>query len=52
MYGHPKLVRLWMKFLKPAASPQQVEQARLMRQAKTAKREFLKLQGSLFQERQ
>lgn len=52
MYGHPHLVKQWAKFLKPAATPQQIEQARLMRAAKIAKRNFLERQKPLFQDQE
>lgn len=48
MYCHPSLVKQWAKLAKPKATPRQIEQARLMRSAKIAKREFEQKQISLF----
>jgi len=40
MYGHPKMVQKWAKSMKTKATPAQIEQARIMRAAKIAKRIF------------
>lgn len=48
MYGHPRLVKQWAKALKPAPSPRLIEQARIMRAAKIARRAFVERQGDLF----
>lgn len=48
MYCHPSQVRNWRKFLKPLATPEQVEQAALMRAAKQAKKIFQQRQKLLF----
>lgn len=49
MYCHPHAVKKWAKAMKPKATPAQIEQARIMRAAKVAKRDFLTRQLSLFQ---
>lgn len=48
MYGHPFQVRKWAKSMKPQGTPQQIEQAKIMRAAKIAKRIFESRQNSLF----
>lgn len=48
MYCHPAQVNKWAKALKPAATPQQIEQARIMRAGKQKKAAFLDAQISLF----
>ena len=48
MYGHPLLVKQHAKAMKPKATPAQIEQAKLMRAAKIAKRIFESRQISLF----
>lgn len=48
MYCHPRLVKKWARSLKPAGDPRLGEQARIMRAAKVAKREFRKRQRDLF----
>ncbi|WP_018076750.1 hypothetical protein [Thiobacillus denitrificans] len=48
MYGHPLLVKQWAKIMKPDATPAQIEQARIMRAAKIAKRIFMQRQNDLF----
>lgn len=48
MYGHPHMVKKWAKAMKPKPTPGQIEQARLMRAAKIAKRIFEDRQLSLF----
>lgn len=48
MYGHPLMLKQWAKIMKPDATPQQIEQARIMRAAKIAKRIFQERQISLF----
>lgn len=48
MYCHPSQVRKWSKAMKPKPTPAQIEQARIMRAAKIAKREFELRQISLF----
>jgi hypothetical protein len=48
MYCHPSQVRKWAKAMKPKATPAQIEQAKLMRAAKIAKRIFEARQISLF----
>lgn len=50
MYCHPKAVKKWAKAMKPEATPQQLEQARIMRAARAAKRDFLHRQQTLFSE--
>ena len=48
MMSHPKLVKKWAKYLKPAPTARAIEQAQTMREAKQRKRDFLALQGQLF----
>lgn len=48
MMGHPLAVKKWAKALKPAPTARAIEQAQTMRQAKQRKRDFLALQGKLF----
>ncbi len=48
MYGHPLMVKKWAKAMKPKAPPRLIEQARLMRQAKVQKRDYLTRQKDLF----
>lgn len=48
MMGHPYAVKKWAKNLKPAPPARAIEQARLMRDAKQRKRDFLASQGKLF----
>lgn len=50
MYMHPnrKLLKAYAKLYKPATPYRLEVQARIMREAKAAKREFLQLQGDLF----
>lgn len=48
MYCHPSAVKKWAKAIKPKATPYQLEQARIMRSAKIAKRDFLLSQKTLF----
>lgn len=48
MYAHPLAVKKWAKAMKPQAKPAQIEQARLMRAAKIARRQFEEQQLSLF----
>lgn len=48
MYCHPSQVRKWAKAMKPKATPAQIEQARVMREAKYKKAAFLSAQFSLF----
>lgn len=48
MMCQPRLARKWAIFLKPLPTERQVQQARLMREAKHLKREFLASQGKLF----
>lgn len=50
MYCHPHAVKKWAKAMKPEATPAQIEQARIMRAAKIAKRIFQNRQISLFPE--
>jgi hypothetical protein len=50
MYCHPFQVRKWAKAMKPKATPAQIEQARIMRAAKIAKRIFQSRQLPIFQE--
>ncbi len=50
MYGHPLMVKKWAKAMKPNPTPEQVEQARIMRKAKAQKRAFLIRQRNLFSE--
>lgn len=46
--GHPLAVKKWAKALKPAPTQREAEQARLMREAKQKKRDFLAAQICLF----
>lgn len=48
MYCHPHAAKHWPKAMKPKATSAQIEQAKIMRAAKTAKRIFLQRQQSLF----
>lgn len=48
MYCHPLQVRKWAKSIKPKATPQQLEQARIIRAAKIAKRLFQERQVPIF----
>lgn len=48
MYCHPHAFKQWAKTMKPKATPQQIEQARLMRAGKQKKAVFLEAQISLF----
>ena len=48
MMGHPHAVKKWAKNLKPAPLVRAIDQARIMREAKQRKRDFLALQGKLF----
>lgn len=48
MMAHPYLVKKWAKFLKPASTIREAQQAQLMREAKQRKREFIARQGNLF----
>lgn len=48
MYGHPLMVKKWAKAMKPKPTPGQIEQARIMRAAKIAKRIFMQRQHDLF----
>lgn len=48
MYAHPLAVKKWAKAMKPDATPAQIEQARLMRSAKIARRQFEEQQLTLF----
>ena len=48
MYGHPHMVKKWAKAMKPKPTPGQIEQARIMRAAKIAKRIFMQRQHDLF----
>lgn len=48
MYGHPLKVKQLAKTLKPKATPAQIEQARIMRAAKIAKRIFQSRQLPIF----
>lgn len=50
MYCHPRAVKKWAKVMKPQATPQQIEQAKIMRAAKIARRIFQQRQLSIFQE--
>ena len=50
MYGHPLMVKQWAKSMKPEATPAQIEQARIMRAARAAKRDFLNRQQTLFKD--
>lgn len=50
MYCHPSLVRQWAKAMKPKATPAQIEQARIMRAAKIAKRIFQQRQLPIFKD--
>lgn len=48
MYCYPCAVKKWAKAMKPKATPAQLEQARIMRAARVAKRNFLERQKPLF----
>ncbi len=48
MYCHPHAVKKWAKAMKPVATPAQLEQARIMRAAKIAKRIFMQRQHDPF----
>lgn len=48
MYCHPSAVKKWAKAMKPQATAQQIEQAKIMRAAKQAKQIFQSRQGQLF----
>jgi len=48
MYCHPHAAKKWPQAMKPKATPAQIEQARIMRAAKIAKRIFLARQKDLF----
>ena len=48
MMCHPLAVKKWAKALKPSPTQREAEQARLMREAKQRKRDFLASQGKLF----
>jgi hypothetical protein len=48
MYCHPHAFKKWAKAMKPQATQAQIEQARIMRAAKIAKRIFESRQASLF----
>lgn len=50
MYGHPLMVKKWAKAMKPEATPAQIEQARIMRAAKIAKRILQQRQLPLFKD--
>ena len=50
MYSHPLMVNKWAKAMKPKPTPAQLEQARIMRAAKIAKRIFLQRQLPIFEE--
>jgi len=49
-YGRPKMVQKWAKSMKPKATPAQIEQARIMRAAKIAKRIFQQRQLPIFKD--
>lgn len=49
MYCHPSQSRKWAKAMKPKATPQQLEQARIMRESKRKKAAFLAAQFLLFE---
>lgn len=48
MYCHPHAAKHWPKAMKPKATPAQIEQAKIMRAAKIAKRNFEQRQILLF----
>lgn len=48
MYCHPHAVKKWARAMKPAPSARLIEQARIMRAARIARREFADRQGDLF----
>lgn len=48
MYCHPSQARKWAKAMKPKANPAQIEQARIMRAAKIARRIFQQRQLPIF----
>lgn len=50
MYCHPHAVKKCAKASKPKATPAQIEQARIMRSAKIAKRIFQQRQLPLFKD--
>lgn len=50
MYGHPLMVKKWAKAMKPKPTPAQLEQARIMRASKIAKRNFLQRQLPLLKD--
>lgn len=50
MYCHPSQVKNWAKVMKPKATPAQIEQARIMRAAKIAKRIFQQRQLPIFKD--
>lgn len=50
MYCHPSQVRKWVKSMKPKATPAQLEQARIMRAAKIARRIFQQRQLPIFKD--
>lgn len=50
MYAHPIAVKKWAKAMKPDATAAQIEQARIMRAARSSKRDFLSRQQTLFSE--
>lgn len=49
MYCHPHAVKKCAKAMKPKATPAQIEQARIMRAARVAKRIFLERQLPIFE---
>ena len=50
MYCHPSQGKNWAKAMKPKATPAQIEQARIMRAAKIAKRIFQQRQLPIFKD--
>lgn len=50
MYCHPHAVKKWALAIKPKATPAQIEQARIMRAAKIAKRIFQQRQLPIFKD--
>lgn len=50
MYGHPLMVKKWAKAMKPQATAAQIEQARIMRAVKIAKRIFQQRQLPIFKD--
>lgn len=48
MYCHPSSVKKWSKAMKPKATPAQLLQALLMREAKAAKLDFFSRQQPFF----